>query len=61
MSQQTIFIKEKSKNQASIKTIFIVAEEFAKSAWPFTEGKFAKACMIKVCNVMCPDNKQAFF
>ena len=37
-----------------------MAEEIVKSTRPFTEGEFVKQCMIKVCNVMCPDKKQAF-
>ena len=34
--------------------------EIAKSARPFNEGEFVKKCMIKVCDVMCPDKRQAF-
>lgn len=35
-----------------------MAEEFAKLGWPFTEGEFLKNCMLKVCDVFCPDKKQ---
>ncbi|KAM3855168.1 general transcription factor II-I repeat domain-containing protein 2-like isoform 2-T3 [Vipera latastei] len=58
MSQQHMF--RKSQNEAAVKASFIVAEEIAKSARPFTEGEFLKNCMIKVCEVLCPDQKQAF-
>ncbi|XP_039190545.1 general transcription factor II-I repeat domain-containing protein 2-like [Crotalus tigris] len=58
MSQQHMF--RKAQNEAAVKASFIVAEEIAKSARPFTEGEFLKHCMIKVCEVLCPDQKQAF-
>lgn len=60
VSQQTMFTKAKSQSEAAVKASFIVAEEIAKSARPFTEGEFLKRCMIKVCDVLCPDKKQAF-
>lgn len=55
-----MFTKAKSQSDAAVKASFVVAEEIAKSARPFTEGEFVKRCMIKVCDVMCPDKKQAF-
>lgn len=38
-----------------MKASFIVAEEIAKSARPFTT---LKSCMMKVCDVLCPDKTQ---
>ncbi|XP_039206569.1 general transcription factor II-I repeat domain-containing protein 2A-like [Crotalus tigris] len=61
MSQQHMFTKAKSQSEAAVKASFIVAEEIAKSTLPFAEGEFLKRCMIKVCEVLCPDQKQAFF
>ena len=58
-SQQMFFTKAKSQSGAAVKVSFIVAEEI-KSAQPFTEGEFQKSCMMKVCDVMCPDKKQVF-
>ena len=58
VSQQTVFIKAKS--QAAVKASFIVVAEIAKAAQPFTEGEFVKNCMIKVCDIVCPDKRQAF-
>lgn len=40
-----------------MKASFIVAEEIAKSGRPFTEGEFLKNCMLKVCDILCPDKK----
>ncbi|XP_072239317.1 general transcription factor II-I repeat domain-containing protein 2-like [Leuresthes tenuis] len=56
--QQTFFTRAKSQSEAAVKASFIVAEEIAKSARPFTEGEFLKSCMIKVFDVLCPDKKQ---
>ena len=40
VSQQTPFMKAKSKSEAAVKASFIVAAEIAKSARPFNEGEF---------------------
>uniref|UniRef100_A0A3P9L2A9 Uncharacterized protein n=1 Tax=Oryzias latipes TaxID=8090 RepID=A0A3P9L2A9_ORYLA len=45
---------------AAVKASFIVAEEVAKSARPFTEGEFIKNCMLKLCDAVCPDKRQLF-
>ena len=34
-----------------------MAGKVAKSSRPFTEGKFLKKCMIKVCDVLPPDKR----
>ncbi|XP_061092579.1 protein FAM200A-like [Conger conger] len=57
-SQQMFFTRAKSQSEAAVKASFIVAEEIAKSARSFTEGEFLKSCMMKVCDVLCPDNRQ---
>uniref|UniRef100_A0AAR2IK74 SPIN-DOC-like zinc-finger domain-containing protein n=1 Tax=Pygocentrus nattereri TaxID=42514 RepID=A0AAR2IK74_PYGNA len=46
------------QQDAAVKASFIVVKEIAQAARPFTEGEFLKSCMIKVCNVVCPDKKQ---
>jgi len=60
VSRQTMFTKATSQSEAAVKASFIVAAEIAKSARPFTEGEFVKNCMMKVCDVVCPDKRQAF-
>ncbi|XP_034297753.1 general transcription factor II-I repeat domain-containing protein 2-like [Pantherophis guttatus] len=60
MIKQRMSRKAKSQSEAAVKASFIVTEEIAKSGRPFTEGEFLKRCMIKVCEVLCPDQKQAF-
>ena len=56
--QQTFFTRAKSQSEAAVKASFIVAEEIAKAGRPFTEGEFLKSCMVKVCDIICPDKKQ---
>lgn len=43
-----------------MKACYIVAEEISKSAWPFSKGEFLKHCLIKVCEVLCPDKSRHF-
>ena len=60
VSQQTMFMKAKSKSEAAVKASFIAAAEIAKSVRPFNEGEFVKKRMFKVCDIVCPDKKQNF-
>ena len=53
--RQTMFMKAKSKSEAAVKASFITAAEIEKSARPFNEGEFVKKCMVKVCDIGCPD------
>lgn len=59
-NRQGLFRKAQSQNEAAVKASFILAEEIAKSARPFTEGSFIKNCMLKVCDELCPDKRQLF-
>ncbi len=60
VSQQTMFKKAISQSEAAVKASFIVAAETAKSARPFNEGEFVKKCMMKVCDLVCPEKTHAF-
>lgn len=60
VSQQNMFKKATSQSEAAVKASYIVAAEIAKSARPFNEGEFVKKCMMKVCDLVCPEKKQAF-
>lgn len=55
-----MFKKATSQSEAAVKASYIVAAEIAKSARPFNEGEFVKKCMMKVCDLVCPEKKQAF-
>ncbi|XP_031655934.1 general transcription factor II-I repeat domain-containing protein 2-like [Oncorhynchus kisutch] len=60
VSQQNMFKKATSQSEAAVKASYIVAAEIAKSARPFNEEEFMKKCMMKVCDLVCPEKKQAF-
>lgn len=60
VSQQNMFKKATSQSEAAVKASYIVAAEIAKSAQPFNEGEFVKNCMMKVCEIVCPEKKQTF-
>ena len=59
VSWQTMFTKAKSQSEAAVKASFIEVAEIAKSAWPLMRES-VKKCMIKVCDVVCLDKRQAF-
>lgn len=59
-SQQNLFTKATTKNDAAMKASFIVAEEIARASKSFSEGAFLKQCMLKVCEQVCPDQIQTF-
>ncbi|XP_028663975.1 general transcription factor II-I repeat domain-containing protein 2-like [Erpetoichthys calabaricus] len=60
VSQQNMFKKATAQNEATVKASYIVAEEIAKSTRSFNEGEFIKKIMLKVCDQVCPEKKQAF-
>uniref|UniRef100_A0A669FB93 DUF4371 domain-containing protein n=1 Tax=Oreochromis niloticus TaxID=8128 RepID=A0A669FB93_ORENI len=49
---QTFFTRAKSHSEAVMKASFIVAEE------PNQPGTTLKSCMMKVCDILCPDKTQ---
>lgn len=59
-SQQNVFAKARTKNNAAVKASFVVAEEIARASKSFSEGTFLKQCMLKVCEQVCPDQIQTF-
>lgn len=59
-SQQNLFTKATTKNDAAVKASFMVAEEIARASKSFSEGAFLKQCMLKVCEQVCPDQIQTF-
>uniref|UniRef100_A0A8C5M3G8 SPIN-DOC-like zinc-finger domain-containing protein n=1 Tax=Leptobrachium leishanense TaxID=445787 RepID=A0A8C5M3G8_9ANUR len=59
-SQRNIFAKMRAKNNAAVKASYLVAEEIARTSKCFSEGAFVKQCMLKVCEQVCPEQRQAF-
>ncbi|KAJ1099676.1 hypothetical protein NDU88_004775 [Pleurodeles waltl] len=59
-SQRNIFAKMTAKNDAAVKASYLGAEEIARASKCFSEGAFVKQCMLKVCEQVCPEQRQAF-
>lgn len=55
-----MFTKAISQSEAAVKASIIMAAEIAKSAQPFKKGEFVKKRMVKVCDRVRPDKRQAF-
>ncbi|UYV83924.1 EPM2AIP1 [Cordylochernes scorpioides] len=54
-SQQSLFTKVKTKQEAATRASFRVALEIAKRGKPFTDGEMIKECIIAVVEEMCPE------
>ena len=60
VSQQIMFRKAISQSEAAVMTSFIVSPKIAKSSRHFNEEEFVKKGMPKICDLACPEKKQAF-
>ncbi|MBN3305003.1 GT2D2 protein, partial [Amia calva] len=58
--QQNMFTVAKRQRGATVKASFIACYKTVKSFRSFLEGAFLKQCMVKVCEVFCPEKKQEF-
>ncbi|UYV75318.1 EPM2AIP1 [Cordylochernes scorpioides] len=54
-SQQSLFTKVKTEQEAATRASFRVALEIAKRVKPFTDGEMIKECIIAVVEEMCPE------
>ncbi|UYV82063.1 EPM2AIP1 [Cordylochernes scorpioides] len=54
-SQQSLFTKFKTEQEAATRASFRVALEIAKRGKPFTDGEMIKECIIAVVEEMCPE------
>ncbi|UYV73426.1 EPM2AIP1 [Cordylochernes scorpioides] len=54
-SQQSLFTKVKTEQEAATRASFRVALEIAKRGKPFTDGEMIKECIIAVVEEMCPE------
>ena len=59
-NQRNFFARINTASEDSVKASFVVSEMIAKASRPFTEGQFVKECMIKVCEIICPEKKKLF-
>ncbi|UYV82211.1 EPM2AIP1 [Cordylochernes scorpioides] len=54
-SQQSLFTKVKTEQEAATRASFRVALEIAKRGKPFIDGEMIKECIIAVVEEMCPE------
>ncbi|PNF18344.1 hypothetical protein B7P43_G13898 [Cryptotermes secundus] len=58
--QQSIFKKVNSSQKAATHAGYVVAYSIAKSNKALSDGEFVKHCMLKVCDILCPDKTKDF-
>jgi phosphopantetheinyl transferase (holo-ACP synthase) len=46
--------------EAAVQTSFIISQIVAKKSIPFMDGEYAKECIMKAAEILCP-KKQQFF
>jgi hypothetical protein len=59
-SQRNFFTKHKTINENALKASFIISQMIIKKSKPFAEGEFIKDCILKACEVMCPEKMHSF-
>ena len=60
VKQKNYFTDINKASEASVKASFAISEMIAKSSRPFVEGKFIKQCMLKACEILCPEKSRCF-
>ena len=60
VKQKNYFTDINKASEASVKASFAISELIAKSSRPFVEGKFIKQCMLKACEILCPEKSRCF-
>lgn len=60
MKQRNFFSDINKTSEASVKASFAISEIIAKSSRPFVEGSFIKECMLKACEIICPEKCKRF-
>ena len=58
--QQTVITRSREISDAALKASYLIANEIALAAKPFSEGEFVKTCVLKAAAIVCPEKRQAF-
>ena len=58
--QKSFFANINQSNENSVRASFAISEIISKSSRPFTEGMFIKECLLKVSEILCPNQKKLF-
>ena len=60
LSQQFVFMKQKTENEALTRASYKVAYVLAKRGKPFTDGRLIKECLMEVVEELCPEKANLF-
>lgn len=59
-AQQSVFTSLSKTGEAVTQASYVVAQEIAKWSKPFSDSEFVKTCMLKVAEIVCPEQKTKF-
>jgi phosphopantetheinyl transferase (holo-ACP synthase) len=58
--QQNMFTVATKTTEAALQTSFIISQIVAKKSIPFMDGEYAKECIMKAAEILCPEKQQLF-
>ena len=56
-AQQSVFTNLTKSGEAVTQASYVVAQEIARRSKPFSDGEFVRDCMLKVADIVCPEQK----
>ncbi|KAK0135368.1 General transcription factor II-I repeat domain-containing protein 2B [Merluccius polli] len=59
-AQQSVFTNLAKSGEAVTQASYLVAQEIARWSKPFSDGEFVRDCMLKVADIVCPEQKTKF-
>ncbi|KAJ4942397.1 hypothetical protein JOQ06_012263 [Pogonophryne albipinna] len=58
--QQSVFTNLAKSGEAVTQASYVVAHEIARRSKPFSDGEFVRDCILKVADIVCPEQKSKF-
>ncbi|KAJ4940318.1 hypothetical protein JOQ06_026626 [Pogonophryne albipinna] len=59
-AQQSVFTNLAKSGEAVTQDSYVVAHEIARRSKPFSDGEFVRDCILKVADIVCPEQKSKF-
>ncbi|KAJ4941574.1 hypothetical protein JOQ06_011453 [Pogonophryne albipinna] len=59
-AQQSVFTNLAKSGEAVTQASYVVAHEIARRSKPFSDGEFVRDCILKVADIVCPEQKSKF-
>uniref|UniRef100_A0A672FRL1 SPIN-DOC-like zinc-finger domain-containing protein n=1 Tax=Salarias fasciatus TaxID=181472 RepID=A0A672FRL1_SALFA len=56
-AQQLVFTNLAKSGKAVTQASYVVAQEIARRSKPFSDGEFVRDCILKVADIVCPEQK----